>query len=114
MLRSAASLESEVFVLSWHETAQSFDLYKDYNLPLPNVVQVCSWAGKNLLLGLRKEYVLLDTQTSKTVPLFQPGKSGKPVACPGLDDNVGVKLTLGGNPASKVGIRWANVPASVC
>lgn len=50
---------------------------RDYGVP--DYVKSISWCGENICLGIRKEYVILNTANGSTSELFPSGKAAPPL-----------------------------------
>ena len=114
--------KKKAMVLEYKDDKGEFIMVRD-GLALPEGIKSVNWSGKNLMLGFRKEYVLLNTydRDAETTSLFPTGKSGTPAVCnldpfPELvvgEDNTGVRVFLDGQPSAQCGIVWASLPSAM-
>ncbi len=114
--------KKKAMVLEYKDDKAEFIMVRD-GLALPEGIKSVNWSGKNLMLGFRKEYVLLNTydRDAETTSLFPTGKSGVPAVCnldpfPELvvgEDSTGVRVALDGSPSAQCGIVWASLPSAM-
>ena len=118
----AASLKKKILIFQYK--AQEGVFVQESRFTVPEGIKTLAWSGKKLLLGFKKEYVLLDTSGSAanvTTALSSTGRTLSPVIC-NLDpmrelilahENVGVRVDLEGNPAAQYGVQWQSTPNAV-
>jgi len=88
--------------------------------PVPDVVKSMAWCGDNLCLGIRREYVIMNTLTGAFFEVFPCGRIAPPlvVSLPSGDlvlgkDNIGVFVDHNGKLLQEGRICWSEAPASI-
>ncbi|RNF19097.1 CNH domain-containing protein [Trypanosoma conorhini] len=111
----------KITVYAYREQLREFVIMND-GLLLPDGAKTLVWVGKNLLIGFRREYVLMHVPSGATDCLYPTGKSGIPLLL-SLDpvpevlvgeENTGVRALHDGSlvPEKKNGIPWPSIPTS--
>ena len=89
-------------------------------LALPEVALTVAWSGASLLLGFKKEFVLMNTTTGQTTGLF-PIDTNSPMAA-NMDplhelvvgsETTGIRVSFEGTPCSNTGMAWGSQPSAV-
>ncbi|KEG11260.1 CNH domain-containing protein [Trypanosoma grayi] len=110
----------KVTIYEYKDQLQNFTVVKDA-LALPEGAKTLLWVGKNLMLGFRREYVLLDVSSGATDCLYPTGKSGVPLLL-SLDpvpellvggDGTGIRALHDGSLVpGRSGMPWPSLPTS--
>lgn len=89
-------------------------------LAAPDIVKCIAWCGESVCLGIRREYVIVNTTTGLAVELFPCGRIASPIILPLANgelvlgkDNVGVFVDHNGKLTHPGGITWSEVPSLV-
>ncbi|KAI3919464.1 hypothetical protein MKW98_030175 [Papaver atlanticum] len=100
------------------EGGQNFVEVKDFGVP--DVVKSMAWSGDNICLGIRREYVILNSTTGALTEVFQSGRTAPPlvVSLPSGElllgkDNIGVFVDQNGKLLQDGRISWSEAPISV-
>ncbi|OVA05137.1 Clathrin [Macleaya cordata] len=100
------------------EGGQDFVEVKDFGVP--DVVKSMAWCGDNICLGIRKEYVILNSTTGVLTEVFPSGRIAPPlvVSLPSGElllgkDNIGVFVDQNGKLLQDGRISWSEAPTSV-
>ncbi|KAJ6809545.1 vam6/Vps39-like protein [Iris pallida] len=87
---------------------------------VPDVVKSMAWCGENICLGIRREYMIMNSATGALTEVFPSGRIAPPlvVRLPSGElllgkDNVGVFVDQNGKLLQDVRICWSEAPASV-
>ncbi|GLJ18916.1 hypothetical protein SUGI_0338060 [Cryptomeria japonica] len=87
---------------------------------VPDVVKSMAWCGEGLCLGIRREYVILNTVTGAFFEVFPCGRIAPPlvVSLPSGElllgkDNIGVFVDQNGKLLQEGRICWSEAPVSV-
>ncbi|KAI5082169.1 hypothetical protein GOP47_0001912 [Adiantum capillus-veneris] len=101
-----------------HNGSRDFTELKE--LAAPDVVKSIAWCGESVCLGIRREYVIVNTTTGLAIELFPCGRIASPLILPLLNgelllgkDNVGVFVDQNGKLTHPGGITWSEVPSLV-
>lgn len=89
-------------------------------LAAPDIVKGIAWCGESVCLGIRREYVLVNTTTGLAIELFPCGRIASPLILPLQSgelllgkDNVGVFVDQNGKLTHPGGVTWSEVPSLV-
>ncbi|XP_075514737.1 vacuolar sorting protein 39-like isoform X2 [Primulina tabacum] len=87
---------------------------------VPDYVKSMSWCGENICLGIRREYVILNSTNGALSEVFPSGRTAPPlvVSLPSGElllgkDNIGVFVDQNGKLLQEGRICWSEAPASV-
>ncbi|XP_072972128.1 vacuolar sorting protein 39 [Typha angustifolia] len=87
---------------------------------VPDVVKSMAWCGENICLGIRKEYMIMNSMTGALSEVFPSGRSAPPLVIPLPSgelllgkDNIGVFVDQNGKLLQDGRICWSEAPASV-
>ncbi|XP_039124470.1 vacuolar sorting protein 39 isoform X1 [Dioscorea cayenensis subsp. rotundata] len=87
---------------------------------VPDVVKSMSWCGENICLGIKREYMIMNSTTGVLSEIFPSGRIAPPlvVPLPSGDlllgkDNIGVFVDQNGKLLQDGRICWSEAPASV-
>ncbi|CUF60652.1 Hypothetical protein, putative [Bodo saltans] len=116
----AAILKKKVMVFELRDSGmiREFVVIRE-GLALPDGIRTVTWSGRGLLLGFRKEYVMMDITNGNIDSLFGTGRSNQPIVA-NLDpiqemligeESAGIRVTLEGEPTAKSGLVWASLPS---
>eukprot|EP00250_Pteridium_aquilinum_P027633 c3535_g1_i1 orf=204-3350(-) len=89
-------------------------------LAAPDIVKCIAWCGESVCLGIRREYVIVNTTTGLAIELFPCGRIAPPFILPLPNgelllgkDNVGVFVDQNGKATHQGGVTWSEVPSLV-
>ncbi|XVE87296.1 hypothetical protein DITRI_Ditri18aG0106000 [Diplodiscus trichospermus] len=101
-----------------HDGGRGFVEVKDFGVP--DAVKSMSWCGENICLGIRKEYMILNTTNGALSEVFSSGKIAPPlvVALPSGElilgkENIGVFVDQNGKLLQADRICWSEAPTIV-
>ncbi|MCO5575279.1 hypothetical protein L7F22_029079 [Adiantum nelumboides] len=101
-----------------HNGSRDFTELKE--LAAPDVVKSIAWCGESVCLGIRREYVIVNTTTGLAIELFPCGRNASPLILPLSHDelflgkdNVGVFVDQNGKLTRQGGVTWSEVPSLV-
>ncbi|KAH9313388.1 hypothetical protein KI387_028423 [Taxus chinensis] len=101
-----------------YDGSREFVEVKD--LSVPDVVKSMAWCGESLCLGIRREYVIMNTVSGAFFEVFPCGRIAPPlvVSLPSGElllgkDNIGVFVDQNGKLLQEGRICWSEAPASV-
>ncbi|XP_042020623.1 vacuolar sorting protein 39-like [Salvia splendens] len=101
-----------------HDGGRGFVEVKDFGVP--DSVKSMSWCGENICLGIRKEYVILNSTNGVLSEVFPSGRIASPlvVSLPSGElllgkDNIGVFVDQNGKLLQEGRICWSEAPAAV-
>ncbi|KAI4327594.1 hypothetical protein L6164_020034 [Bauhinia variegata] len=101
-----------------HDGGRGFVEVKDFGVP--DVVKSMSWCGENICLGIRKEYVILNTTNGALSEVFTSGRLAPPlvVSLPSGElllgkENIGVFVDQNGKLRPEGRICWSEAPTEV-
>mmetsp|Transcript_10447 Transcript_10447/g.26817 ORF Transcript_10447/g.26817 Transcript_10447/m.26817 type:complete len:994 (-) Transcript_10447:2337-5318(-) len=115
-LRLVVVIRRKLIVFEWVHQAVQFREVREINLPhTPDAVQ---WAGDNIIVGLKKEYLLANVDSGQVIEIFKTGdKNQKPsiTRLPGNEfllgkDEISIFVGLDSKPTRKYGLRWGEQP----
>ncbi|KAH7372762.1 hypothetical protein KP509_17G019800 [Ceratopteris richardii] len=101
-------------IIYQHNGGHEFLEMKELNAP--DVVKCIAWCGESVCLGIRREYVLLNTATGLSTEIFSCGPIASPFVIPipnGLllgKDNVGVLVDNNAKLTFPGGVTWSEIP----
>jgi hypothetical protein len=118
-LIAAATKKNKIQLYMWDHDAGEF--MEGIEFPTLDIPKCCIWAGqRSLLLGYRKNYAILNTDTGDVKDLFPTGKGGVPlaVALPSQElllakDNIGIFIGFDGKPTRSYGLSWSEPPVGL-
>lgn len=118
----AVIVRKKVLIYELRDTPDKFHKLREYSLP--EGVKTINWLGKNVMIGFKKEYVMLDVskQDSTPVTCYPTSKMQIPITCNMVPmremeigmDAVGIRVNFDGYPTSKKGITWPSLPTCLC
>ncbi|XP_010548331.1 PREDICTED: vam6/Vps39-like protein [Tarenaya hassleriana] len=101
-----------------HDGGRGFVEVREYGVP--DTVKSMSWCGENICLGIRKEYVILNTANGALSEVFPSGRIAPPlvVSLPSGElilgkENVGVFVDQNGKLLQADRICWSEAPTAV-
>lgn len=84
---------------------------------MPDSVSTLCWSGRNICVGFRREYSLIDAETGQLTDVFQTGRSQKPVICSLVSselllhkEQVGAFVDFEGKTTREHGISFGDIP----
>lgn len=87
---------------------------------VPDVVKSMAWCGENICLGIRREYIIMNSTTGALSEVFPSGRIAPPLVVPLPSgelllgkDNIGVFVDQNGKLLQDGRICWSEAPASV-
>ncbi|XP_006650498.1 vacuolar sorting protein 39 [Oryza brachyantha] len=100
------------------DSGREFVEVKEFGVP--DTVKSMAWCGDNICLGIRKEYMIINSMTGALTEVFSSGRNAPPlvVALPTGElllgkDNIGVFVDQNGKLIQDGRIIWSDTPASV-
>lgn len=101
-----------------HDGGREFVEMKEFSIP--DMVKSIAWCGENICLGIRREYMILNSSNGALSEVFPSGRVAPPlvVSLPSGElllgkDNVGVFVDQNGKLLQDGRICWSEAPASV-
>ncbi|PIN07085.1 Vacuolar assembly/sorting proteins VPS39/VAM6/VPS3 [Handroanthus impetiginosus] len=101
-----------------HDGGRGFVEVKEFGVP--DTVKSMSWCGENICLGIRREYVILNSINGALSEVFPSGRIAPPlvVSLPSEElllgkDNIGVFVDQNGKLLQEGRICWSEAPAAV-
>lgn len=101
-----------------HDGGRGFVEVKEFGVP--DTVKSMSWCGENICLGIRREYVILNSTNGALSEVFPSGRTAPPlvVSLPSGElllgkDNIGVFVDQNGKLLQEGRICWSEAPAAV-
>ncbi|KAL2241343.1 UNVERIFIED_CONTAM: Vacuolar sorting protein 39 [Sesamum indicum] len=101
-----------------HDGGRGFVEVKEFGVP--DTVKSMSWCGENICLGIRREYVILNSTNGALSEVFPSGRIAPPlvVSLPSGElllgkDNIGVFVDQNGKLLQEGRICWSEAPAAV-
>ncbi|XP_031108338.1 vacuolar sorting protein 39 isoform X1 [Ipomoea triloba] len=101
-----------------HDGGRGFVEVKEFGVP--DTVKSMAWCGDNICLGIRREYMILNTTNGAMSEVFPSGRSAPPlvVSLPSGElllgkDNIGVFVDQNGKLLQEGRICWSEAPAVV-
>ena len=111
-----AAVKKKVVIYHWSPSTRKFEEHRE--VPIPDLARTLVWADGYILVGTKREYVLVRANSGAVNTLFSPAKPGSSIYAArlgdtllALRDNVGVFLNLEGGAAREHGITWSEVPS---
>ncbi|RWR71922.1 vam6/Vps39-like protein [Cinnamomum micranthum f. kanehirae] len=87
---------------------------------IPDMVKSIAWCGENICLGIRREYMILNSPSGVLSEVFPSGRVAPPLVVPLPSgelllgkDNIGVVVDQNGKLNNDGRICWSEAPASV-
>ncbi|XXG44880.1 hypothetical protein AAC387_Pa02g0118 [Persea americana] len=100
------------------EGGREFVEVKEFSIP--DIVKSIAWCGENICLGIRKEYMILNSTSGVLSEVFPSGRVAPPLVVPLPSgelllgkDNIGVVVDQNGKLNNDGRICWSEAPASV-
>ncbi|KAK6125515.1 hypothetical protein DH2020_040749 [Rehmannia glutinosa] len=101
-----------------HDGGRGFVEVKEFGVP--DTVKSMSWCGENICLGIRREYVIMNSTNGALSEVFPSGRIAPPlvVSLPSGElllgkDNIGVFVDQNGKLLQEGRICWSEAPAAV-
>ncbi|KAL8522506.1 hypothetical protein ACS0TY_012610 [Phlomoides rotata] len=101
-----------------HDGGRGFVEVKDFGVP--DTVKSMTWCGDNICLGIRREYVILNSTNGALSEVFPSGRIAPPLVVPLQSgelllgkDNIGVFVDQNGKLLQEGRICWSEAPATV-
>ncbi|KAK4477723.1 hypothetical protein RD792_016977 [Penstemon davidsonii] len=101
-----------------HDGGRGFVEVKEFGVP--DTVKSMSWSGENICLGIRREYLILNSTNGALSEVFPSGRIAPPmvVSLPYGElllgkDNIGVFVDQNGKLLQKGRICWSEAPATI-
>ncbi|KAJ8532273.1 hypothetical protein K7X08_012196 [Anisodus acutangulus] len=101
-----------------HDGGRGFVEVKEFGVP--DTVKSMSWCGENICLGIRREYMILNTTNGALSEMFPSGRIAAPlvVSLPSGElllgkDNIGVLVDQNGKLIQDGRVCWSEAPAVV-
>ncbi|KAJ8764545.1 hypothetical protein K2173_006285 [Erythroxylum novogranatense] len=101
-----------------HDGGRGFVEVKEFSVP--DMVKSMSWCGENICLGIRKEYVILNSTNGALTEVFPSGRLASPlvVSLPSGElllgkENIGVFVDQNGKLLQAERICWSEAPSVV-
>ncbi|KAG5597473.1 hypothetical protein H5410_038705 [Solanum commersonii] len=101
-----------------HDGGRGFVEVKEFGVP--DTVKSMSWCGENICLGIRREYMILNTTNGALSEVFPSGRIATPlvVSLPSGElllgkDNIGVIVDQNGKLIQEGRVCWSEAPAIV-
>lgn len=101
-----------------HDGGRGFVEVKEYGVP--DTVKSMSWCGENICIGIRREYMILNTTSGALSEVFPSGRIAPPlvVLLPSGElilgkDNIGVFVDQNGKLRQEGRICWSEAPSAV-
>ncbi|XP_075091366.1 vacuolar sorting protein 39 [Nicotiana tabacum] len=101
-----------------HDGGRGFVEVKEFGVP--DTVKSMSWCGENICLGIRREYMILNTTNGALSEVFPSGRIAPPlvVSLPSGElllgkDNIGVLVDQNGKLIQEGRVCWSEAPAAV-
>lgn len=87
---------------------------------VPDILKSMAWCGDNICLGIRREYMIINSITGALTEVFSSGRIAPPLVVPLPSgelllgkDNIGVFVDQNGKLIQDGRIIWSDTPASV-
>ncbi|XP_062214782.1 vacuolar sorting protein 39-like [Phragmites australis] len=100
------------------DSGREFVEVKEFGIP--DVVKSMAWCGDNICLGIRREYMIINSMTGALTEVFSSGRIAPPLVVPLPTgelllgkDNIGVFVDQNGKLIQDGRIIWSDTPASV-
>ncbi|KAK4490604.1 hypothetical protein RD792_001291 [Penstemon davidsonii] len=101
-----------------HDGGRGFVEVKEFGVP--DTVKSMSWCGENICLGIRRDYVILNSTNGAISEVFPSGRIAPPlvVSLPSGElllgkDNIGMFVDQNGKLLQEGRISWSEAPAAV-
>lgn len=87
---------------------------------LPDQPRVVAWAGNSLMVGLKKEYLLVHEDSGEITDIFKTGTNQEPsiTRLPNNEfllgkDEISIFVGLNSKPTRQYGLRWSEQPVDL-
>ncbi|XP_047333997.1 vacuolar sorting protein 39-like [Impatiens glandulifera] len=101
-----------------HDGGRGFVEVKDFGVP--DTVKSLSWCGENICLGIKREYMILNSTNGALSQVFPSGRTAPPlvITLPSGElllgkDNIGVLVDQGGKLVQEGRVCWSEAPTSI-
>ncbi|KAM5576170.1 vacuolar sorting protein 39 [Rosa sericea] len=101
-----------------HDGGRGFVEVKEFGVP--DVVKSMSWCGENICIGIRRDYMILNSTTGALTDVFPSGRLAPPLVVPLPSgelllgkDNIGVFVDQNGKLAHEGRVCWSEAPTVV-
>ncbi|PRQ47618.1 putative vacuolar sorting protein 39/Transforming growth factor beta receptor-associated domain 1 [Rosa chinensis] len=101
-----------------HDGGRGFVEVKEFGVP--DVVKSMSWCGDNICIGIRRDYMILNSTTGALTDVFPSGRLAPPLVVPLPSgelllgkDNIGVFVDQNGKLAHEGRVCWSEAPTVV-
>ncbi|KAF7052366.1 hypothetical protein CFC21_060477 [Triticum aestivum] len=100
------------------DSGREFVEVKEFSVP--DIVKSMAWCGDNICLGIRRDYMIINSVTGALTEVFSSGRIAPPLVVPLPTgelllgkDNIGVFVDQNGKLIHDGRIIWSDTPASV-
>ncbi|KAG2546335.1 hypothetical protein PVAP13_9KG027400 [Panicum virgatum] len=100
------------------DSGREFVEVKEFGVP--DILKSMAWCGDNICLGIRREYMIINSMTGALTDVFSSGRIAPPLVVPLPTgelllgkDNIGVFVDQNGKLIQDGRIIWSDTPASV-
>ncbi|CAL4926989.1 unnamed protein product [Urochloa decumbens] len=100
------------------DSGREFVEVKEFGVP--DILKSMAWCGDNICLGIRREYMIINSMTGALTEVFSSGRIAPPLVVPLPTgelllgkDNIGVFVDQNGKLIQDGRIIWSDTPASV-
>eukprot|EP00053_Salpingoeca_punica_P018486 m.181586 g.181586 ORF g.181586 m.181586 type:complete len:887 (-) comp17442_c1_seq3:450-3110(-) len=118
-LRLCAVMKRKVVLFDWVSNPRMSEFVETKEYQLPDTPIKVAWSGSNLLVGLKREYNLIDANGNIKF-LFRNGTQDPVIArIPGnefvlqSEENYGILVKLSGEPSRQYAINWTVPPIAL-
>ncbi|KAL6220563.1 hypothetical protein ACLB2K_008319 [Fragaria x ananassa] len=101
-----------------HDGGRGFVEVKEFGVP--DVVKSMAWCGENICIGIRRDYMILNSTTGALTDVFPSGRLAPPLVVPLPSgelllskDNIGVFVDQNGKLAHEGRVCWTEAPMVV-
>ncbi|KAL8168245.1 hypothetical protein V2J09_009744 [Rumex salicifolius] len=101
-----------------HDGGRGFVEVKDFGVP--DIVKSMAWFGENICIGVRREYMILNSNNGSLSTIFSSGRIAPPlvVSLPTGElllgkDNIGVLVDKNGKLVNEGMVCWSDTPSQV-
>ncbi|KAL6227177.1 hypothetical protein ACLB2K_001136 [Fragaria x ananassa] len=101
-----------------HDGGRGFVEVKEFGVP--DVVKSMAWCGENICIGIRRDYMILNSTTGALTDVFPSGRLAPPLVVPLPSgelllskDNIGVFVDQNGKLAHEGRVCWTEAPTVV-
>jgi len=117
-LRLAVVVRRKLITYEWVHQALKFREIKE--LSLPDQPKSVAWAGDSLIVGLKREYLMVNELTGEVSEIFKTGQNQEPSISrlPGNEfllgkDDISIFVGLDSKPTRQYGLRWTDNPLAL-